>query len=699
VKLQTSSLRSKVARRIFLLFVTCALVPIGALTILAFYTVSGQLRSQQKKQLEQTTKSHGMSTFERLEMLNTELQVIAFQILRSEPILGRDQPGHFRSITTANSSEFSKDQLNHLRSGKALLTLTPCSEPERRCIQMVRLIDQADTKKGTVAGTINPQYLWSAEHIAAGLMLCVFDAKSEPLLCSKQQIRPALQQTLTSRPSSGFFDWNDQKGNYDTAYWSLFLKSQFHSESWIFTFSQAHSDAVVPMERFRNSFPFVVLLALWIVILLSLVQIRRTMVPLERLKDGTRKIREHNFDSRVEVTSRDEFEELANSFNSMSGQLGRQFRALKTIQDIDETILESLDRNGIIGGVLNHMPSLIPADLFLVAVFDGDLSECELVFPGERARRTTLLHTSLSDRDVSLIKRYPKWFQINEAAKIPDFLDPLRQRGMSSLLVLPIYLEGKPFAALVCGVSGSSKLEDEDFQDARRVADQLAVAFSNVQLIEALEQFHWGTLTALARAIDAKSAWTAGHSERVTALALRIAKAMGLKGKDLQVMQRGGLLHDIGKIGTPPQVLDKAGKLDPVELQTMRDHVRIGLRILEPIPAFREALPIVAQHHEWFNGQGYPAGLAGEAISLHARIFAVADCYDALISDRPYRPGLPKERVVEMVKEGAATQFDPKVVEAFLLVYTQDEKQVLSPMEELRDVSRMKGETACAAKS
>ncbi len=184
--------------------------------------------------------------------------------------------------------------------------------------------------------------------------------------------------------------------------------------------------------------------------------------------------------------------------------------------------------------------------------------------------------------------------------------------------------------------------------------------------IEALEQLDLGTLTALARAIDAKSAWTAGHSERVTSLALKMGQAMGLPAKSLELMHRGGLLHDIGKIGTPPAVLDKVGRLEPEEMQIMRDHVKIGVRILEPIPCFREALPMVAQHHEWFDGSGYPAGLAGENISLHARILAVADCYDAIVSDRPYRKGLPKRQALEMLSRNSGTQFDPMVIEVFM---------------------------------
>jgi len=201
------------------------------------------------------------------------------------------------------------------------------------------------------------------------------------------------------------------------------------------------------------------------------------------------------------------------------------------------------------------------------------------------------------------------------------------------------------------------------------VAQYHATRFEKDQLkiaINALEQLDLGTLTAFARAIDAKSAWTAGHSERVTNLALQIGQAMGLAAESLEIMQRGGLLHDIGKIGTPASVLDKSGSLDSEEMQIMRDHVEVGVRILEPVPCFREALPMVAQHHEWFDGSGYPAGLAGENISLHARILAVADCYDALVSDRPYRKGVPQQQALELLVQKSGTQFDPTVIDLLI---------------------------------
>jgi putative nucleotidyltransferase with HDIG domain len=196
--------------------------------------------------------------------------------------------------------------------------------------------------------------------------------------------------------------------------------------------------------------------------------------------------------------------------------------------------------------------------------------------------------------------------------------------------------------------------------------DERAQKDAMASTIHALEQLDIATLTAFARAIDANSPWTAGHSERVTALALRIAHVMGLPAKDLQIVHRGGLLHDIGKIGTPPAILDKPGKLEAWENEIMQNHVKVGIRILEPIDCFRDMLCVVGQHHERFDGSGYPAGLAGEQISLHARIVAVADAFDALTSDRPYRKGVPQEKAIEILKENSGTQFDPKVVEALI---------------------------------
>jgi putative nucleotidyltransferase with HDIG domain len=200
----------------------------------------------------------------------------------------------------------------------------------------------------------------------------------------------------------------------------------------------------------------------------------------------------------------------------------------------------------------------------------------------------------------------------------------------------------------------------------------MGVALSNARLIKELNEFNWGTLEALARAIDAKSHWTAGHSERVTKLALKIGRFFGLPQEEMDVLHRAGLLHDIGKLGIPMDILDKEGKLTKKEEQLMREHVRLGLRILEPIAAYDEVISIISHHHENFNGEGYPNGLAGKDISLGGRIFAVADSFDALTSNRPYRQALDREYAIEMIKQGSGSRYDPDIVQAFLEVMAQE---------------------------
>ena len=187
-----------------------------------------------------------------------------------------------------------------------------------------------------------------------------------------------------------------------------------------------------------------------------------------------------------------------------------------------------------------------------------------------------------------------------------------------------------------------------------------------------LDQLSRGALTALARAIDAKSEWTAGHSERVTQMALKIGRVLGLRREELDNLYRGGLLHDIGKIGTPAQLINKNGRLTDQEYDIIHQHPRTGLRILKPIEAFADLLPMVGQHHEKFDGSGYPDGLAGEAINFGARIMAVADVFDALSSDRPYRIGMKPDQVLQIIKDGSGSHFDPRVVAALVKAREQD---------------------------
>jgi putative nucleotidyltransferase with HDIG domain len=208
-------------------------------------------------------------------------------------------------------------------------------------------------------------------------------------------------------------------------------------------------------------------------------------------------------------------------------------------------------------------------------------------------------------------------------------------------------------------------------EDNRRYQQHLeaAVADRTRRLQEALAQLERSydfTLEALGSALDLKDSGTEGHSRRVTTYSVAIAQAMLLGQEAIKTVARGAYLHDVGKIGIPDSILNKAGPLNEQERTLMRTHCQRGYDILRRITFLQEAAEIVLSHQEYYDGSGYPRGLKGEAIHLGARIFAVADALDAMISDRPYRAALPLAHALKEIRDMSGTQFDPLVVKAAL---------------------------------
>jgi putative nucleotidyltransferase with HDIG domain len=185
------------------------------------------------------------------------------------------------------------------------------------------------------------------------------------------------------------------------------------------------------------------------------------------------------------------------------------------------------------------------------------------------------------------------------------------------------------------------------------------------EMDEELNRTYSETLRALVTALDSRDSETGGHSERVTLIALSIAHQMKLEDKIIQQIHWGALLHDVGKIGVPDQILRKQGPLTDEEWKIMRTHPLLGFEMLKDIPFLHPVLDVVLHHHERFDGSGYPSGLAGENIPLSARIFSVADTFDAMTNDRPYRKAFSREEAVLEINRCIMNQFDPEVVAAF----------------------------------
>ncbi len=204
-----------------------------------------------------------------------------------------------------------------------------------------------------------------------------------------------------------------------------------------------------------------------------------------------------------------------------------------------------------------------------------------------------------------------------------------------------------------------TELERSQRQNVELLAREIVM---HAEMEDAYEQ----SIDGWARALDLRDEHTAGHSQRVTDMTVALAVRFGISGEPLEGVRRGALLHDIGKMGIPDAILQKPGPLTPAEWSRMKGHAELGSDLLRSIAYLDTAIDIPSSHHERWDGTGYPRGLKEEELPLGARIFAVVDVYDALMSDRPYRDAWPRDRVLEHLRRGSGSHFDPNVVESFL---------------------------------
>lgn len=271
--------------------------------------------------------------------------------------------------------------------------------------------------------------------------------------------------------------------------------------------------------------------------------------------------------------------------------------------------------------------------------------------------------------------------------------DPRRARSADektgfvtrSLMTVPLVLGDRSIGAIQAVNKRGGKLFTQDDLDLfRSIADSAALAVNNAQLVADLQNSYDLTLDALSAALDVRDRETEGHSRRVVEYTARLAEQIGLDTETIKTIRRGALIHDIGKIGVPDAVLNKPSSLSVEERKIIERHPQTGYYMLADIPYLQEEIKIVACHHEKWNGMGYPFGLRGEQIALGARLFSIADTFDALTSDRPYRQGRSYEAARKIIEEESGKQFDPQAVNAFLAIPAEEWMQIRTQvMEEI----------------
>ncbi|MBA7468127.1 hypothetical protein ES707_03368 [subsurface metagenome] len=236
-----------------------------------------------------------------------------------------------------------------------------------------------------------------------------------------------------------------------------------------------------------------------------------------------------------------------------------------------------------------------------------------------------------------------------------------------SFVSVPLKVKNRVIGVLnVNNKESKQKFDEKDLRLINILADQSARTIENAELYKHMQETYLGTIQTLARAIDAKDPHTRGHSDRVTRYAVKIAKEMNLSESAVRNIEYSALIHDIGKIGIQEAILTKKGKLTGTEYEIVKMHPLIGESIITPVKFLNGIAPLILYHHEHFDGKGYLEGLRGEAIPLGARIISVADAFDAMTSDRPYRKALTKEEARKELEKESGKRFDPQVIKAFL---------------------------------
>jgi len=289
--------------------------------------------------------------------------------------------------------------------------------------------------------------------------------------------------------------------------------------------------------------------------------------------------------------------------------------------------------------------------------------------PGQPAGKGVLLPASFNPSLTNIIKEiardaFPLMIDGNARSNLPE--------SVRSLLGIPLKIRDKVFGVLITLITeGNAAFTQKDMYYMTFMIHQAAYLVENLALYENIYENLFSTLSALVKTVEARDAYTKEHSSRVRDTAIIMAKADGCSPDEIDVLDFAGRLHDIGKIGIRDDILLKTGRLTAVEYEKIKEHPLIGESIIGQLGLWDREKKIVRHHHEWFDGAGYPDGLKGDEIPLLCRLLSVADAYDAMVSDRAYRKGMPEKEVLEIIRSGKNVQFDPHFVDLFLSLHAE----------------------------
>jgi len=361
---------------------------------------------------------------------------------------------------------------------------------------------------------------------------------------------------------------------------------------------------------------------------------------------------------------------------------------LKRIEDRVETLNQLSRLSQILNSTLDHKEvrrrameaatQLMRAEVGSLLLLDEEKGQLYFeVALGDRENDIKRITLNLGEGIAGWVAKHGKPLIANHPEKDPRFFKGVDERTdfkTRNLICVPVKVKKKVIGVLEAVNKKRNKdFDEQDLALFTSLADQVAIALDNARLYQELEDMFFQTAESLADAIEKRDPYTGGHTQRVTQYSLTIAKHLRLNTLEKKWLRIASVLHDIGKIGIEDQILRKPARLSPEEFNMIKQHADMGAEIIDHIRQLREIIPGVKFHHEHINGKGYPQGLRGEEIPIIAKIVAVADSYDAMTTDRPYRKALDKKVAIEELKRCSGTQLDKDVVEAFIQAYQRGE--------------------------
>lgn len=348
---------------------------------------------------------------------------------------------------------------------------------------------------------------------------------------------------------------------------------------------------------------------------------------------------------------------------------------LASIHEFGVTATGLLSKEEVSQTVVDTACSIIHSDLASLMLINSDNELYIISSKGlsEKVKKETKM--KIGEGIAGRVANTGKYIFVENIETDVRFLRPNDEERYTSksFISVPLKIKSKVIGVLnINSPKNKKQFNDRDLKLITILADQAAMRLDNIELFNNLQSFYFEMVQTLARAIDAKDAYTYDHADRARKYAKEIAVKMNLPYTIVRNIEYAALMHDIGKIGIADNILLKKEKLNETEVKILRTHPIIGHKILSPVKFLAPVAPMVLYHQEWYDGSGYPEGLAKEEIPLGARIVAVIDAYDAMTSNRPYRKALPIESAIKELKKGANKQFDPKIVDIFIDILKEE---------------------------